>query len=577
MPMTAMPMTRRFAASAPFTRPAAPAPATVRLRHSGGASSLAIFAVFATVSLGATMALATWPAAPAWAQTDLHEATARYNRSPSATLAMEVAQDQRKRGNVSSAANWAERALVAPDRDNAHQRAEAMLRDLRWPLRDANIGRVEILAQPPTASIAVDDVPLLPKRARYRVWLRSGSHQLVASMSGYSGEDRIIDAKSGEERTVTVRLTDVRPASIEVEVLPVTAEIWIDGVYVGLSTRRSFSVRAGKRMIEIRADGFESWTDAFDLEPNQQRVVSVTLGRAGAMRRGRPAASNVDRPLSPLELANRGERHELGHRPHDRLRSRTNKPVVSGSADDAHPKGDADADGNGPTPPRTSQPDRFERDDPGTNAPDANDGAGDGEGNSDAAPSGPASSKLKGLLWASMGVLLVGGGVATAVLGVEQAQTANSMRVGDAGYSAAYSKGETLTYTGYGIAGAGAIAIGVGGAYLLSRDGLSRTGRGLLLIGLGAAASGAGGWLMLTSVQVGEEANKLQLRDKRYDAAFDSALGTWRIGAVSAGVGALGILSGIWTLLGSDGDGQQAQLLPTFAPGFAGASLHASF
>lgn len=550
---------------------------TAALPRAAGAFALVL-------AVGMTLALPR----PALAQMDLPAALSRYNRAPSSTLAMEVAEAQRKRGNVASAANWAERALVAPDQNDVHKRAEAMLRDLRWPLRDANVGRVEIFAQPAMASIVVDDVPLLPRRARYRVWLRSGSHQLIASMTGFSGEDRIIDAKAGEERVVNVKLIDVRPASIQVEVQPVTSEVWIDGVYAGLSTRRSFSVRAGRRMIEIRADGFEPYTDTLDLVPDQQRLVTVTLERAGAMRRNRPTASNVDRPLTPLELANRGERHELGHRPHDRLRSKGTRPEVSGSAADAQPKGDDDGeDDEAPSKPRSSQP---EPSDPGSRGGDdgggsddggsddgGSDGGGDGGSSGEPAPSSPTSSTFKGVLWAGMGALLVGGGVATALIGVQQAQTANAMRVGASGYADTYSKGETLTYTGYGIAGAGAIALGVGGVYLFGRDGLSRTGRGLLLIGLGAAASGTGGWLMLSSVRVGEAANDLALYDKRYDAAFDSAVGTWRVGAVSAGVGALAVLGGVWTLLGSDNPAQQAQLLPSFGGGFAGATFRAAF
>lgn len=574
-------MTERFAPSRSASSLRSAAAATTSSRERRGPRRVGLGALLRIALVLATIATALASVPEAKAQVDLPAALSRYNRSPSSTLAMEVAEDQRKRGNVSSAANWAERALVAPDRDNAHQRAEAMLRDLRWPLRDANVGRVEILVQPVTATISIDDVPLLPKRARYRVWLRSGSHQMIASMPGYGGEDRIIDAKAGEERSVTVRLVDVRPATIQVEVAPVTAEVWIDGVYAGLSTRRSFNVPAGKRMVEVRADGFESYTDAFQLEPAQQRLVTVTLERAGALRRNRPTASNVDRPLTPLELANRGERHELGHRPHDRLRSKGVRPEVSGSAEDAQPKGRDDGEDD-PEAPRSSEPRGAEREPP-RGGPDGGDDGGDSgdsgdtAGDGGSAASGPASSKLKGVVWAGIGTLLVGGGVATALLGVQQAQAANAMRVGASGYAAAYSKGETLTYTGYGIAGAGAVALGVGGAYLLSRDGLSRTGRGLLLIGLGAAASGAGGWLMLSSVKVGEAANGLPLRDKRYDAAFDSAQGTWRIGAIASGVGAVGVLGGLWMLIGSDGGAQQAQLLPAFGPEFAGASLRAAF
>lgn len=490
---------------------------------------------------------------------------AAYNRRPRSGVAMSIAESFLESKSVGAAANWAERALLLPDSGGAHARALRLLERAKWALRDSGFGRVEIYVSPARATLRIDDQVFLPTAPRYRVWLPNGSHQMHVSLAGFTTAEQVVSARAGEERTVRASLSDIRPATLTILVYPVTAEIWIDGAYAGLSTRKTFSAKAGRRLLEARADGYVSYTDALDLEPNAKQRIEISLERAGALRRGRPAASNVDRPLTPLERANRGERHNLGARPHDRLRSRDPRPHMSGGAQDARPNEREEAPEDAPPPPRETEAappppapiDAEPEPEPTPSDPGAGIDAGVSSG-------GPMSgAMLKGLIWSGVGVTLIGAGVGVALYGVSQAQVANDLSLGNSGYGDYYDYGATMTYAGYGVAGVGAIATGIGIKYLFGKDGLPRRSKGLLLLGSGAVAAGIGGWLMQSATTAASAAADMPLRDPRYDAAFDAAEANWRAGAISAGVGGVALLAGAWmAITGNGGRTAALELVP---------------
>ncbi len=516
-------------------------------------------------ALGLLCGLLCW-AAPALAQE--RSQIEAFDRSPTSNAAIVIAVQLRARGNVPGAANWAERALACPNQDSAHRRASALLRELHWPLRDAEAGLVEIQVHPPHALLTVDDVPFLPKRAHYRIWLRSGSHQVLATLAGFATEELIVDAKAGETRSQSIRLRDMRPAVLELDVRPVTGEVWVDGMYQGLSTRRVFQVRAGQRLLEIKADGFMPWTDTWVLAPAERRRVDAQLERAGALRRNRPTASNADRPLSPLELANRGERHELGHRPIDRLRHEGGRPQVSGSAEDAKPRNE---DGEGapaldsPTSPNATP--ALPSDAPVEVALGADEQV--------EAPSSPMSSIAKGALWLGTGAAFAAVGAGMVLYGIGEAQAATEAAVQQKAYRARYDAAANLVYAGYGAVGAGAIAAGVSSLYLFGSDGLGRAGRGWLLAGVGTATAAVGAAVMLQAGAAATSADAFSSGDPRYGAIIDGATSAWQAGLAAAVVGGCLAAGGTWLLM-VPGQVQEAQATPTLLPMAGGGGAQAS-
>lgn len=508
-----------------------------------------------------------------------------YNQAPKAKAALAIARRYLKQRRHSKAVNWANRAANCPDASGAI-RAEASRIEfkLRWLLHDQGFGVVDIQLTPNNATVTLDGQLFRPAGRLVRVWLPNGSHQLEVKKTRYHTVRKIITAKAGETRSVSVSMAYAIPPQVTFVVQPPNAEVWLGRDFLGFSKGRTFSLPAGKSLIEVRAHGYVSWVRTLDMKAGDKRKWKLFLTKSGASTRSRAAASNIQRGLTPLELANRGERHRLGKRPGSG-RASTKTFHGSGQAPDQ-------------PPPSANLPDWQKKGAPSSGAPAADaptstpinmDGIDDGNGAGvDAGVStAPFSDAAKGWIYTGIGVALVAGGVGASAYGVSQAEYANGLSLGHSQYSSYYDNAANLTYAGYGSAGIGLISMVVGGMYLFSETGLSETERGLFVVGTGGVTAAAGAWLILNAVATAEAANALPMRHYTYNTNFDGAEANWLVGVVAAGVGSAVVIAGAVLLLTSDSGNiadsgaeswfARTQVLPTFGPGQAGASLTLSW
>ncbi len=511
-----------------------------------------------------------------------------FNKRPRARTAMAMARSYLSQRRHGRAVNWANRAVNCADATPSI-RAEAtrMERDARWQLHDLGFGLVEVRVTPTTAELTVDGQQFRPASARFRIWLPGGSHQLEVRSTGYHDVRKIITAKAGEQRRLNIALVyAVRPI-VRFKVAHVNAEVWLSKDFMGFTGGRAITLPVGKSLIEIRAPGYASWVRTLTLAAGEKRTIAVVLDRAIMRGHNRTTASNVRRELTPLERANRGERHRLGHRPGP-TRERRKAYHGSGEAPNvATSEGPAwrkvVTAGGGQPSVHVPPPTRTEATGPSDTA---SSGGGEVGGGADGAVTATAfSSAAKGWMYTGIGVALVAAGVTGSVMGVGQAQTANGLSLGDAGYDSAYNDAANLTYAGYGAAGIGLASMFVGGLYLFAEDGLSRSGRGWFLVGTGLATGLAGAWLVTDAIATAKTANGLPIRHFSYDTNFDGAEANWRVGVVAAGVGGAVVLTGAWLLLTREGSAAaeadrdepswlaRASFTPTFWAGSAGARL----
>ncbi len=516
-----------------------------------------------------------------------------FNARPRAAVALRRAKAYAQQGRAGKAVNWAERAVWCRDSTAAQRAAAAKLQErLKWRLRDAGFGVVEVQVGPEGAVLSVDGQVFRPLRTLYRLWLPKGSHQLEVKKPDFHTFRSIITAKPGETRPLRVQLSYAVQPVVTFLVKPVTAEIWRAKDFLGFSTKRTFTLPAGKSLIEVRAPGYTSWVRTLTLKAGDKRTYRLFLDRAVTKGKSRPSASNVQRKLTPLELANRGERHRLGRRPVDAPRHRVyrgaggapepmkqSKPdwkKVDGKGGSA-PASDADE------PPPPPDDDGGDEGDLGDDGGDVGGGDSGGEaGGADTSVSGTLSNATKGWIYSGIGLALLAGGAGTSIYGVAQANDANGLPLGSSAYDSTYAAATNMTYAGYGSAGVGAISLVVGGFYLFSEGGLSRRGRGFYLLGTGLVTGLVGGWLVLDAVQSAETANSLPLRHHTYDTRFDGAESNWRAGVIAGGVGGVVALVGAWmALTGGDGGDSadagswwdKATLMPTLGPRRAGLAL----
>jgi len=518
----------------------------------------------------------------------------RFNKHPDARLAWKLHEHFRSKGQLGKAMNWAERALASPRLTSSIQRQATNLRhSLRWDLRDAGYGLYKINVTPAHAWLTIDRKKIHPRRNQYLLWLPEGSHAMDLKAKDYADESRIIAASRGEVREMRVAMEMIRAPEIRVEIQPANAEIWANRVFLGHATRRVFRVAPGPKVIEIRAPGYIRWVKTIPLKAGARHVIKQKLQREVKDGLKLRMASNVERKLTPLEMANRGGRgSRLGN-------VRNSGPARGGPPAAARGGG---AGGEYAPPPGVELPTvempKVNHDD--EDAPPAPGGGSyddveeDEDEFSDAAPadvvvdsgggSSGGSSVFKGLIWSGIGLALVGGGTGLALVSVTNARLANGMALGHSQYDDYYDPAAQMAWVGYGTAALGGVSLAVGSMYLFGAKGLSRSGKGWTLATLGLLSGGVGGYLVLDAVAEAEAANSLKDDDKNYTPNFDGAEQTWWTGVATASVGGLLALTGLYVAL--TGSSRSADLgtdesiwsrvaiAPSLAPGHVGGVLH---
>lgn len=105
-----------------------------------------------------------------------------------------------------------------------------------------------------------------------------GSHTVKLTKSGYNDISRTVTVLSG--RTVYVSETlDVQKdkGSISVSSNPSGASIYLDGSPKGKTPKDITDVSIGSHYIELKLDGYKSWSDTIDMLTGSTSYVSVTL------------------------------------------------------------------------------------------------------------------------------------------------------------------------------------------------------------------------------------------------------------------------------------------------------------
>jgi hypothetical protein len=475
----------------------------------------------------------------------------QYRHKPNADLAAAIGKKALDAGQLARGMNWLERAARSPGATWQHQALVTKMRgELKWRLADAGFGMVQIGVHPPTASVQVDGQDVLPRGAVHVLWLKEGGHTVDAELPpDYGSISQTFAARRGEKVGLDLRCPLTRAPALLIYAKQ-DAEVWIDNGFVGRASKRRFVLTPGVHLVELREPGYESWVHELSFAIGEDKRFDIELEKTGADTSHRHQASQVDRPLLPSELEERGDHRDLSARPD------VDSPLERGGKQrpDVERSSASGGSPGGRKIERLPEPSgggmRERGDSPGESAAPPDSGVHSAEEPS--APGTPWKRTTKGWIFTSMGLAAAGAGVGLAVLGAQAAEQANEDRStlgDDTAYHAAFDKGSQQTTIGYAAAGVGAVSLGVGAYYLLGEGGLSRKGKGWLLTGLGVAAGGVATWLILDAVHTATTANDLSLPDGDYPRRFDTAERNVKIGYATAAGGAALVGAGLYLAL----------------------------
>jgi len=113
------------------------------------------------------------------------------------------------------------------------------------------------------------------------ITLPPGSYEVVVELDGYRTETRTVPLTAGTQKTENFALTEVPSGTLNITSNPSGATILIDGNDRGRTPQSSLRVSTGQHRVEIRQNGYESYTQNVNVMRGRRTEISATLERSG--------------------------------------------------------------------------------------------------------------------------------------------------------------------------------------------------------------------------------------------------------------------------------------------------------
>lgn len=157
------------------------------------------------------------------------------------------------------------------------------------------------------------------------------SHQLVFFVNGYEEARRELRTQAEGESNLNVQLTPI-VSSVRIAATPADAEVYVNGEFKG-NANQTLELLAASQTIEVRRDGYVSYTTDFVSRPGLDQQLNITLKslQQQAVENIKPeissAAGQTLKLIYPSTFTMGTSRREAGRQANEVLRTVTlNKP-----------------------------------------------------------------------------------------------------------------------------------------------------------------------------------------------------------------------------------------------------------
>lgn len=157
------------------------------------------------------------------------------------------------------------------------------------------------------------------------------SHQLVFFVNGYEEARRELRTQAEGESNLNVQLTPI-VSSVRIAATPADAEVYVNGEFKG-NANQTLELLAASQSIEVRRDGYVSYTTDFVSRPGLDQQLNITLKslQQQAVENIKPeissAAGQTLKLIYPSTFTMGTSRREAGRQANEVLRTVTlNKP-----------------------------------------------------------------------------------------------------------------------------------------------------------------------------------------------------------------------------------------------------------
>ncbi|MBC8551800.1 MAG: PEGA domain-containing protein, partial [Candidatus Brocadiales bacterium] len=160
--------------------------------------------------------------------------------------------------------NWSESIEVSVDKEN---QIIAVLQQLA--------GSLNIKSEPVTAMITVDGKEVGTSPANIAD-LKSGKHLVEVKLAGYENWSESVEIDMGKEADLTAVL-QLKAGSFTINSVPSDAMISIDGKAIDTTPLTITDPGSGKHSVEVRMDGYETWSESVNIVPGEPISLTATL------------------------------------------------------------------------------------------------------------------------------------------------------------------------------------------------------------------------------------------------------------------------------------------------------------
>ena len=136
-------------------------------------------------------------------------------------------------------------------------------------------GSISINSKPSDARIYLDgeEVGITPGIIKS---IDSGTHEVEVKKDRYETWSESVDIEADKEKSLTVVLR-LKTSSILIDSDPADAVIYLDGEEVGMTPDTLSSIIPGTHEIELRMDGYETWTEIVNVESDEEKTLTAAL------------------------------------------------------------------------------------------------------------------------------------------------------------------------------------------------------------------------------------------------------------------------------------------------------------
>ncbi|MCP4412168.1 MAG: PEGA domain-containing protein, partial [Gammaproteobacteria bacterium] len=103
-----------------------------------------------------------------------------------------------------------------------------------------------------------------------------GTHEISVKLDGYDVWSKRINVEAGKENVLSASL-QINTGSVMIESDPVKAIIYFDGHKMGETPDIVISSSFGSHLVEVKKDGYDTWTKSVDIEPGKERTLAAIL------------------------------------------------------------------------------------------------------------------------------------------------------------------------------------------------------------------------------------------------------------------------------------------------------------